>query len=78
MKTLKISEFKASCIRVLKTVARTAEPVLVTRRGKPLARVLPVREERPRARVLGGLKGAIEIRGDIIGSDFEDDWEGGR
>jgi prevent-host-death family protein len=78
MKTLKISEFKATCIRVLKTVARTAEPVVVTHRGKPIVRVQPFQEEPPPARVLGGLKGSIEIRGDIVNSDWEDDWDGGR
>jgi prevent-host-death family protein len=77
MKTLKITEFKATCIRVLKTVAETGEAVVVTLRGKPLARVEPVVEP-GRGRVLGGLQGLMEIRGDIVTSDFPDDWEAGR
>lgn len=78
VKTLETSEFKATCIRVLETVARTAEPVVVTHRGKPIARVQPFREEPARARVLGGLQGTIEIRGDIVHSDVDDDWEADR
>jgi prevent-host-death family protein len=74
MKTIKISEFKAKCIRVLKTVARTREPVVVTLRGKPVARVEPI-EVQQGARVLGGLQGSVEILGDIVQSDFADDWE---
>ena len=73
MKTLKISDFKASCIRVLKTVAETREPVLITLRGKPLATVAPIEDER--GRVLGGLRGTMSIRGDIVDSDFAEDWE---
>lgn len=74
MKTLKISDFKAKCIRVLKTVSRTREPVLITHRGKPIAKVEPV-QVAPLQKTLGGLKGCMVIQGDIIHSDFNDDWE---
>lgn len=73
MKTVKISEFKAKCIRILKTVARVRKPVIVTLRGVPIARVEPV-DDPNRTRRLGALKGAMEIRGDIVRSDFADDW----
>ena len=76
MKTVKISEFKATCIGVLKGVAETGEPVLVTLRGKPLAKVEPVQNPEG-GRVLGGLRGHLEILGDIVQSDFESDWETG-
>jgi hypothetical protein len=39
----------------------------------PLARVEPVERE-ALERTLGGLKGRIEIRGDIVRSDLEEDW----
>jgi len=74
MKTLKISEFKATCIRVLKSVARTREPILITLRGKPLVKIEPMAPQE-HARVLGGLRGNIEIVGDIIRSDSSEDWE---
>jgi len=41
MKTMAVSEFKAHALRVLGQVAKTREPVLVTKRGKPLAEVIP-------------------------------------
>ncbi|HEY6464019.1 MAG TPA: type II toxin-antitoxin system Phd/YefM family antitoxin [Polyangiaceae bacterium] len=41
MKSVAISDFKAHCLSLLDDVARTGEPLLVTRRGKPLARVSP-------------------------------------
>ena len=74
MRTIKISDFKARCIRVLKTVADTKESVLITLRGRPLARVEPI-EDPQGEKVLGALQGCIHIRGDIIHSDFADDWE---
>ena len=69
-----ISEFKAKCIAVLKEAQRTREPVLVTRRGHPLARVEPVYDDPP-PRKLGALKGRMRIVGDIVRSDFDADWE---
>lgn len=75
MKTMVISEFKAKCIGVMKTAARSKEPVLVTLRGKPLATVVPVDETIQKPRVLGGLAGSIQICGDIVHSDFAEDWD---
>ena len=73
MKTVLISEFKAKCIGMLKDVQKTKEPILVTLRGKPIARVEPVVKPKKRIR-LGALKGWMEIKGDIIHSDIEKDW----
>ena len=74
MKKLGISEFKAKCIEQLKTVQRTGEPLLVTLRQRPIATISPYREDPPK-RMLGKLRGRIAIHGDIVHSDFEDDWE---
>ncbi len=74
METMPISEFKARCIAVLKEAQRTRKPLLVTLRGRPIARVEPVVEDLP-PRKLGALKGKMEIRGDIVASDFGDEWE---
>ncbi len=68
-----ISEFKAKCVGMLKQVQKSGQPLTVTLRGRPIARVEPVPKEEKRIR-LGALKGSIEIRGDIIRSDMEKDW----
>ncbi len=49
MKTMPVSEFKAHCLQVFGRVARTKEPIVVTKRGKPLVEVIPFRnnEESP-------------------------------
>ena len=74
MKTILVSEFKAKCIAILKDVERSGEPVVVTLRGRPLARVEPVRGERPVKR-LGLLKGTMRIRRDLVHAGTTTDWE---
>ncbi len=48
MRTMAIGEFKAKCLAVMAEVSSTGQPVLVTKRGKPLARVLPFEEVTPK------------------------------
>ena len=71
-----ISEFKAKCIHLLKFTAESGEDLVVTLRGRPLARIVGLPSARKR--VLGGqpdaLGGAIAER-TLIDSDFESDWE---
>ena len=44
MKTMAISEFKAHALKVLNEVARSQETIVITKRGKPLAQVVPYRK----------------------------------
>jgi len=46
------SHFKAKCLGLLDEVAETGEPIVITKRGKPVARVLPVEIPAP-------LKGSV-------------------
>jgi prevent-host-death family protein len=39
-----VGNFKAHCLRLMEKVARTGSPILVTKRGKPLVRVVPAGE----------------------------------
>jgi prevent-host-death family protein len=38
-------EFKAKCLQILDEVQRTGQPVTVTKRGRPVARVVPMPAE---------------------------------
>lgn len=66
MKAIAVTEFKAHCLSLLEAVARTGEPLLVTKRGKPLARVLPSGVEA--ACPQETLAGTVTIIGDVIAS----------
>ena len=72
MKTRIISEFKAKCIAALKAVEQSGESLTVTCRGKPIAEIEPV--SRRGGRVLGAQRGYLKIKGDIIRSDFAEEW----
>ena len=74
MKTVIISEFKAKCISILKEAQRTRKPVIITRRGKPVARIEPIVEDAPR-RQLGALRGRMQVTADIVHVGGEDEWE---
>jgi prevent-host-death family protein len=70
-----ISEFKATCLAVLSRVKRTGRPVLVTRRGEPIAQVVPPPAESA-ASWLGSMAGRAKTVGDIISPAVsESDWE---
>jgi prevent-host-death family protein len=74
MKTMLISEFKAHCTSEITEACRTGEAIVVTRRGKPVARVEPIIEKKP-LRILGAMKGVMTIHGDIVHAGFADEWE---
>jgi prevent-host-death family protein len=74
MKTMAASEFKARCLQVMEQVRSTRAPVVITKRGKPVAKLMPP-DEAP-ARALGRLAGRIEILGDIVSPVAPlEDWE---
>ena len=74
MKTILVSEFKAKCIAILKQVQRSGEPVVVTLRGRPMARVDAIPDVAQGKR-LGALKGRMRIRRDLVRADTTRDWE---
>ncbi len=65
MKTFSVSQFKAHALGILDAVAQTGEGIIVTRRGKPLARVLPYREPERESRP-GRLSGTITFEEDLV------------
>lgn len=61
--SLPAGEFKATCLKLMDEVAATGMSVTITKRGKAVARLVPVDDARiPRA---GALAHTIEILGDI-------------
>ena len=73
-KLVRISEFKAKCIGLIRETRRTGNGIVITLRGKPVARVEPIEEDGGDKR-LGALADATRVTGDILTADFSDDWE---
>lgn len=71
MKTMPVTDFKAHALKILGEVAETREPVVVTKRGKPLAEIVPFAEKRA---VPGRLAKALVFERDIVSPLGEDDW----
>lgn len=70
-----ISKFKATCLRLLDKVKKTGHPLLVTRKGEPIALVTPPPPPEPKA-WLGSLKDNVKITGDIISPALDEkEWE---
>ena len=68
-------EFKARCLRLMDEVQKTRRPVVITKRGKPVAKLVPAEEEIPS--IFGRMKGTVTILGDII-SPIEQEWNAER
>jgi prevent-host-death family protein len=67
LKTIPAGEFKARCLALLDEVAETGKPLLVTKRGKPVARLVPV-EAPP------GLLHSVKKEKDLV-SPIGEDWD---
>ncbi len=58
-------EFKAKCLRLLDEVQQSRKEIVITKRGRPVARLLPAEEKVPK--IFGRMAGSAKILGDIIG-----------
>jgi prevent-host-death family protein len=65
MKTMAAGQFKAKCLAIMDEVQAKREPVLLTKNGKPVAKLVPVPIE-GRDPIFGFYKGKLEIKGDIL------------
>jgi prevent-host-death family protein len=63
MKQMRASAFKARCLAVMDDVQATGEPVIVTKRGKPVVKVVPV--EPANRDIFGFMADKFDIVGDI-------------
>jgi prevent-host-death family protein len=69
VRTIAAGEFKAKCLAVMAEVSSTGQPVVVTKRGKPLARVLPPGEPAPKESpeaIFGCLRGFLSVPNQTI------------
>jgi prevent-host-death family protein len=63
MKRMQASAFKARCLAVMDDVQATGEPVIVTKRGKPVVKVIPIKPQNDD--IFGFMAGKAKIIGDI-------------
>ncbi|MGB8700839.1 MAG: type II toxin-antitoxin system prevent-host-death family antitoxin [Thermosynechococcaceae cyanobacterium] len=65
--------FKSQCLSLMDRVWQTHEEIVITKRGKPIAKLVPISDASPDS-ILGFMKDSVRISGDII-SPVEEEWE---
>jgi len=74
MKQMPAALFTARCLAVMDKVQRTGEAVIITKRGKPVAKLVPAAPSTDE--IFGYMAGRVKIVGDIIGPITPiEDWE---
>ncbi len=68
--TIGAGDFKAKCLQLLSDVAERREPLVITKRGKPIAKLVPVEPER---QLFGALRGSVVEETDIV-SPLDAEW----
>ena len=66
MKTMPAGKFKVHCLAVMDEVQSRREAVIITKRGKPVAKLVPVEQEKDDIFGFMKGKGTVEIKGDIV------------
>lgn len=64
MQTIKASEFKAKCLRLMDLVNQTGEEIIITKNGSPISRLLPYRAHP--ATLYGLHKNSIKSNDDLV------------
>jgi len=62
MEQINASAFKERCLALLDNLS--PEGIVITKRGKPVARVIPISADS--SSLIGSLKGRVKIKGDIL------------
>jgi prevent-host-death family protein len=71
MESISVSKFKATCLAVLEEVARQKAKIIITKRGKPIAEVIPYEPEVEQI----ALKDTITFMGDLVSPIADEEWE---
>ena len=66
-------QFKAQCLQLMDRVKQTHEEIVITKHGRPVAKLVPVEDE-VSSSFIGYMKGSVVVSGDII-APVEEDWE---
>jgi len=72
MKTMAAGQFKVHCLKVMDEVQSKRQAVLITKRGKPVAKLVPV--EKDNDDFFNFMKGKGSIVGDIVSPLDPEDW----
>ena len=75
MRTISATQFKQHCLQILEDV--DPEGIIITQRGRPVARLMPIDDGKTSAHLIGSMKGLLHIQGDILSTGVDWDAESG-
>jgi prevent-host-death family protein len=74
MKRMPAGQFKAQCLAIMDRVSQSGEPLVITKHGKPVVKLVPA--EKQADEIFGYMAGKVKIVGDIVGTITPlEDWE---
>ncbi len=68
------TEFKARCLKLMDEINEQGGELIITKRGKPVAKLVPADRSTKKQPMFGFMKGSVTIHGDIIGP-FHEEWD---
>jgi prevent-host-death family protein len=68
-----VTEFRARCTQLLDGVEHSGEALVITRRGRPVARLVPIRDVAP-VTLFGAMRGRVTTQQDLVAPTGEA-WE---
>ena len=71
-KMVPATQFKAECLRLIDEMNRDRQPVTITKRGRPVAVLAPVVNDRPKS-IIGALRGTVLYYDDPFSPAVEPD-----
>jgi prevent-host-death family protein len=75
MKKMAAGKFKVHCLAVMDEVQSKREAVLITKRGKPVAKLVPAGGNKGKDEIFGFMAGKIKIVGDVVAPAFSpEEW----
>jgi prevent-host-death family protein len=72
---IQAGKFKAKCLKLMDKVHRTKKRIIITKRNKPIAQLVPIEEEK--GSLFGKMKGTVHILEDII-PPIDEVWDASR
>lgn len=64
MKTIPAGQFKVHCLAIMDEVQAKRQAVVITKRGKPVAKLVPI--EKAKDDIFGFFKGKGKVTGDVV------------
>jgi prevent-host-death family protein len=73
MQKMAAAQFKAQCLAVMDQVSQSGRPIVITKHGKPVVKLVPADEGEDE--IFGALAGIARITGDIENTVPAHDWK---